>query len=257
MTIKEIFKTPKQPLLNIYCTAGFPHKESLTEILPALEAAGADMVEIGIPYSDPLSDGPTIQKSNAIALENGITMELIFEQLEKCSINIPTIMMGYFNTAFQFGLERFCKRCQDCGVSGIILPDLPIHDYLKNYKSIFAAHKLSNIFLITPESSEERIRYIDQHSDAFIYAVSSSSTTGKQTGITGAESYLERLRKMNIKNPLMVGFNISNHHDFNFVARYARGGIIGSSFIRHLMAGSDPARDTHSFVHSILHNTQR
>jgi tryptophan synthase alpha chain len=254
MTIREIFKTKKHPLLNIYFTAGYPQKDSLLEILPALEEAGVDMVEIGIPYSDPLSDGKTIQQSSAIALNNGITVDSIFEQLTRSQTSIPMVMMGYFNVVYQYGIEAFCKKCQQTGISGLILPDLPIDLYLGQYQDIFKAHDLSNIYLVTPETSPDRIRFIDDHSDAFIYAVSTSSTTGSKTGIEDAGGFLERLQKMDLKTPVMVGFNLSTAEDFDFVARYCSGGIIGSAFIRHIAKSKDLKTDTITFVQSILEN---
>jgi tryptophan synthase alpha chain len=252
MTIREVFKNQKQPLLNIYFTAGFPQKESLLEILPALEMAGADIVEVGIPYSDPLSDGPTIQNSSAVALSNGISVDEIFDQLSTSSTNLPLVMMGYFNTVLQYGLEKFCKKCSECGVSGIILPDLPMDIYEEQYKATFEKYNLSNVFLVTPETSVGRIRLIDNLSDAFIYAVSSSSTTGTQKGIRDAEAYLERLQKMNLKTPVMVGFNIGNAADFQFASSYSQGGIIGSAYIKHIANSTDLTKDTQEFIHSIL-----
>jgi tryptophan synthase alpha chain len=251
MTIKELFAEREEPLLNIYFTAGFPQLDSMFEIMAGLEEAGVDMVEIGMPYSDPLSDGPTIQNSNAIAIKNGITTDLIFEQLSHCSSKIPKIMMGYFNAVFQYGVERFCEKCKINGVSGIILPDLPLDIYQEKYQSIFEQHEIDPIFLITPETSEKRIKYIDQQSNAFIYAVSSSSTTGKETGIQSAKAYLNRLKKMNLKNPIMVGFNISSKADFDFVSQYAAGGIIGSAFINQIATSKSVRKDTRSFIQSI------
>ena len=252
MTIQDLFSQSKKRLLNIYFTAGFPKIDSLPVILNSLTTAGVDMVEIGIPYSDPLSDGPVIQNSSSIALKNGINLGIIFEQLIASPSPIPKIMMGYFNTVLQFGIQEFCKKCEQSGVSGVILPDLPIDIYLKQYKKTFEQYGLSNIFLITPETSEKRIRYIDQHSSSFIYAVSSSSTTGKKQGIQDAESYLLRISKMELKNPIMVGFNISTATDFAFAGKYARGGIIGSAFIKHIGHGKSLADDAKEFITMIL-----
>jgi len=254
MTIRELFKQAKNPLLNIYFTAGFPELDSMPVLLEALAAAGVDMVEIGIPYSDPLSDGPVIQNSSSIALKNGINLQLIFDQLTTNPTDFPKIMMGYFNTVLQYGMNNFCRDCEKTGVSGVILPDLPIDIYLKNYRAIFEKTGLSNIFLITPETSEERIRYIDKHSTSLLYAVSSSSTTGKKQGIRDAESYLNRISKMQLKHPIMVGFNISTPEDFAFAGQYARGGIIGSAFIKHISVGNDLAGDTAAFVKFILND---
>lgn len=254
MTIQELFASPAQNLLNLYFTAGYPKLDSLTELLPALEAAGADLVEIGIPYSDPLSDGPTIQQSSTLALENGITLDLIFQQLDSVQTMLPKVMMGYYNTVLQYGMERFCERCASVGISGLILPDLPIEFYLEHYADMFKRFGLSNIFLVTPETSEARIHYIDQHSTSFIYAVSSSSTTGKKAGIQEAEAYLKNLQSLKLAHPFLVGFNISKAADFAFACRYARGGIIGSAFIQHLSQHVDLSTATHQFVQLI---TQR
>jgi len=251
MTLQELLKTKQESLLNIYFTAGYPELDSLPMLLQSLESAGADMVEIGIPYSDPISDGPTIQKSNAKALENGISLSLIFQQLESSSAKIPKIMMGYFNTVLQFGVEDFCKKCHSTGVSGIILPDLPLDIYLKNYKSTFESYGLSFILLITPETTEDRIRHIDQHSSTFIYAVSSSGATGTKKGIQGAASYLERLQSLKLNHPLLVGFNISGPEDFEFASTYTQGGIIGSAFIKHITNSKDLSKDSHQFIHYI------
>lgn len=251
MTLNELFEQNKRNLLNIYFTAGFPQLNSLPLVLNALEEAGADLVEIGIPYSDPMSDGPVIQQSNAKAIANGISLPLIFEQLEQHPSGIPKIMMGYYNPVLQFGMENFCKQCERCGVSGVILPDLPMELWEKHHKPLFEKHGLSNIFLVTPETTEERIRQIDALSSSFIYAVSSSATTGSKKGIREAESYLERLQAMNLNNPVLVGFNISNRADFEFASRYARGGIIGSAFIRHIDRSRDLKADIIQFVNNI------
>lgn len=254
MNIKELFKLKKESLLNIYFTAGYPGIDSMPILLDNLYDSGVDMVEIGIPYSDPLSDGPTIQGSNSIALKNGISLSLIFEQLRDHPTEIPKIMMGYFNSVLQFGVERFCQECFACGVSGVILPDLPMDLWIEKYKSIFDNYDLSNIFLITPETNDERIRFIDQHSTSFIYAVSSSGMTGGEQGIQGAESYLKRIKQLSLEHPLMVGFNISKATDFDFACEYAHGGIIGSAFIKHIANSKNLVQDTHNFISSILQN---
>jgi tryptophan synthase alpha chain len=248
MTLKERLDSNIHPLLNIYFTAGYPELNSMPVILDALEAGGAHMVEIGIPYSDPLSDGPTIQASNVKALNNGITLEKIFEQLDAHAGALPKIMMGYLNPVLQFGMEKFCERCEKAGISGVILPDLPMNIWLRKYKNLFDAHGLSNIFLITPESSEERIREIDRNSTTFIYAVSSSATTGTKEGILCSEDYLKRIRSMNLEHPVLVGFNIRNASDFAFAANYTRGGIIGSAFIRHIANSTNLKADILQFV---------
>lgn len=251
MNLQELFQKVQKPLLNIYFSAGFPQIDSLPVLLESLESAGADMVEIGIPYSDPLSDGPIIQNSNSIALVNGITLELIFQQLESSSSQLPKIMMGYFNSVLQFGVEEFCKRCFENDISGVILPDLPLEIYQRKYQDIFEKYELSFILLITPKTTEERIRYIDKHSTSFIYAVSSAGTTGTKKGIQGAEKYLQRIQSLNLKTPVMVGFNISTPEDFQFASKYTRGGIIGSAFIKYIENSNNLSKDTHQFINYI------
>lgn len=251
MILQEVFNNSKKPLLNIYFTAGYPELNSLPEILSNLEKYGADMVEIGIPYSDPLSDGPTIQKSSSIAIQNGITTDLIFDQLASCPTSIPKILMGYFNTVFLYGIEKFCIKCKENGVSGVILPDLPIEIFQEEYRSIFDKYGISFIFLITPETNESRIRYIDSCSTSFIYAVSSSSTTGKGAKIQSAESYLSRIKEMNLRSPVLVGFNINTKADFDFVSSFAAGGVIGSAFIRQITGIKELEQKIKTFIHAI------
>lgn len=251
MTLQQLFSTRPTDLLSIYFTAGFPQRDSMPNVLDALAAAGADLVEIGIPYSDPLSDGPTIQESSAVALQNGMTLELLFEQLQTVNSPIPLVMMGYFNPVLQFGMERFCEACHRCGVSGIIIPDLPLEHYLAHYASLFEKHGLSMIFLVTPETSEARIQLIDKHSSTFIYAVSSSSTTGNSKSIDGARSYLTQLQSLQLEHPFLVGFNISTSADFQFACQHSSGGIIGSAFIKTLAAKQDLRQGITSFIHSI------
>ncbi|PKR81837.1 tryptophan synthase subunit alpha [Brumimicrobium salinarum] len=251
MQLKEIFKNRKEPILNIYFTAGYPALESMPIILNSLEQAGVDMVEIGMPYSDPLSDGPTIQKSSAIALKNGISTSIIFEQLAKCESKIPKIMMGYFNAVLQFGVEKFCEKCQQNNIQGVILPDLPIPVYQEHYQTTFEKYGIAPIFLVTPETSEERIRYIDACSTAFIYAVSTSSTTGAGTGIQSAAAYLQKLQTMQLNNPILIGFNIGSKADFDFASQYAAGGIIGSAFIKQLENSTTLENDIQKFIKNI------
>lgn len=251
MKLQELLKIKKENLLNIYFSAGFPHLNSLTEIIKSLEQSGVDMVEIGIPYSDPLSDGPTIQHSNSIALDNGISLELIFQQLENTPTNIPKILMGYYNSVFQFGMERFCQKCAETGVSGIILPDLPLDIWKPAYKSIFETYGLSTIFLITPETSIERIKKIDEETTSFIYAVSSAGTTGTKKGILGAELYLKKIQSLQLKNPVLVGFNIASPEDFKFACNFTNGGIIGSAFIKHIAKSQKLSESITDFIHYI------
>lgn len=238
--LKTVIDAKSKGLLNIYCTAGYPELDSLPIVLKSLHDAGADMVEVGIPYSDPIADGLTIQGSNSQALSNGISLELIFDQLESCDVPIPRILMGYFNSVFQFGLEEFIERCKRAKVDGIILPDLPVDLYEREYKEQFADAGISVIFLVTPQTSDDRIRQIDSLSSTFIYAVSSASTTGSKSALESSEAYLEKLSSMNLSHPVLVGFNIKTSEDLEFVGKYANGGIIGSAFINHIKSSSMP-----------------
>lgn len=233
--IQKLFLEKKKNILSIYFTAGFPKLEDTNRILSELENAEVDMIEIGIPFSDPLADGPTIQHSSEVALKNGMTLKLLFEQLQTANCQLPTLLMGYLNPVLQFGIENFCKSANEVGISGVILPDLPMDEYLSEYKNIFEKYNLKNIFLITPQTSEKRIRMIDKNSDGFIYAVSSASTTGTKMGIDSEkEKFFQRIKKMNLKNPVMIGFGISDKESFNKACEYANGAIIGSAFIKHL-----------------------
>ncbi len=224
-------------LLSIYFTAGFPNLNDTVSILQALQENGVDMVEIGLPFSDPLADGPTIQASSTRALHNGMTSDKLFDQLKdiRKTIHIPLIIMGYFNPMMQYGVERFCQKCREIGIDGLIIPDLPVDVYEEDYKPLFEQYGLANIFLITPQTSEARIRFIDSVSDGFIYMVSSASVTGAK-GTFGAEQkqYFERIAKLDLKNPQIVGFGISNRETFAQATQHAKGAIIGSAFIKFL-----------------------
>jgi len=224
-------------LLSIYFTAGYPKTEDTKSIITHLEKSGVDMIEIGLPFSDPLADGPTIQASSTQALKNGMTTELLFQQLKdiRKTVDIPLIIMGYFNPMLQYGVEEFCKQCAKVGIDGLIIPDLPVDVYHDQYKALFDTYGLYNIFLITPQTSEERIRYIDDVSSGFIYMVSSSSTTGAKTGFgEEAQAYFKRISDMQLKNPQIVGFGISNKETFNQATTFAKGAIIGSAFIKYV-----------------------
>ena len=251
MTLKEKLRQKSRHLLSIYCTAGYPSLDSLPVVLSALEEQGVDMIEIGIPYSDPISDGPTIQESNALALANGITLERIFEQLSAVHIHTPKILMGYFNSILQFGVERFCARCRECQVTAVIIPDLPPEVFADQYQTLFHRHGISMIFLITPETPRSRILELDAASDAFIYAVSSSGTTGNKPGIQHATAFLSRISELGTQNPVLVGFNIRSREDFKLACRYTSGGIIGSAFIRHISGASDLSLAIEQFVSNI------
>lgn len=225
-------------LLSIYFTAGYPSLNDTAIIIKDLENSGVDMIEIGLPFSDPLADGPTIQESSTKALKNGMTTHLLFEQLKdiRKSVKIPLLIMGYFNPMLQYGMEKFCAQCEASGIDGLIIPDLPLNEYEKHYKNLFEKHGLHLIFLITPQTSEQRIRAIDRASNGFIYMVSSASTTGAKTGLDHASSYFKRISSMSLKNPQIVGFGISDAHTFAQATAHAKGAIIGSAFIKHLTA---------------------
>ncbi|MBC2839113.1 tryptophan synthase subunit alpha [Robiginitalea sp. SC105] len=224
-------------LVSIYFTAGYPGLGDTVPIIRELQAAGADMVEIGLPFSDPLADGPTIQESSTAALKNGMTTSRLFEQLRgiRSQIDIPLILMGYFNPILQYGVEAFCRKCREVGIDGLILPDLPLEIYERDYQHHFKAQGLSMIFLISPQTSETRIRRIDAASDSFIYMVSSASTTGVQEGFgQGQQAYFDRIAAMDLEHPQLVGFGISDAQSFRAATRNAKGAIIGSAFIRLL-----------------------
>ena len=252
--LDSLFQQKKNNILSIFITAGYPQLNDTATIVKSLEASGADFIELGIPFSDPLADGPIIQDSSTVALDNGMTLKLLLAQLKEIrkEIKLPILLMGYINPAMQYGIEKFAKDAAEAGADGIIIPDLPMQQYLDDYHAIFAQYNLKNIFLVTPQTSEERIRYIDEHSNSFIYLVSSASTTGKKTGIDGAEEYLSRISKMNLKSPTVVGFNISNKASFQQACKYANGAIIGSAFVKSLSGTNDVSLSTSSFVKSIL-----
>lgn len=235
--LNALFARKQEPLLSIYFTAGYPDLNSTLDIAEALEQAGADFLEIGFPYSDPLADGPVIQQSSQQALSNGMTVGLLFEQLKELRkrITIPVLLMGYFNPVLQYGVENFCKACADAGVDGVIIPDLPMYEYEGMYRECFSSNGISNIFLITPQTSDERIRKIDELSNGFIYLLSSSATTGKNLALNEeADKYFSRIQGMNLKNPTMIGFGISNRESFQKAAQFTRGAIVGSAFVKIL-----------------------
>jgi len=224
-------------ILSIYFTAGYPKFNDTVSILESLESNGVDMVEIGLPFSDPLADGPTIQASSTQALKNGMTTEKLFEQLKdiRDTVTIPLVIMGYFNPVLQYGVESFCKKCNEIGIDGCILPDLPLAEYTEHYQRIFEKYGLVNIFLITPQTSEERIGQIDKASNGFIYMVSSASTTGSNSSFGNIqEHYFDRIASLNLKNPQIVGFGIHDKETFDLATKKTKGAIIGSAFIKML-----------------------
>ena len=252
--INKLFLEKKADVLNIYCTAGYPCLESLPGILKALQKNRADMVEIGMPYSDPLADGPVIQQSNMVAIKNGMTIQTLFDQLKDCRsyFDLPLILMGYLNPVIQFGLEKFCLLAKEVGVDGIILPDLPIREFNTEFANYFAKAGLDFIFLITPETSEQRIRDIDSMSKGFIYAVTSSSTTGGHNDLANQLNYFKKLQSMKLKNPVLAGFGIKDHNTFTIASRYTAGAIIGSAYIKALASSTDVEVTTQQFLEGII-----
>lgn len=252
--IKNLFERKKSQVLNVYCTAGYPRLNSMLSILHSLQANGADLVELGMPYSDPLADGPVIQASGNRALENGMTIAVLFEQLAgfRKEIQLPVILMGYMNPVLQYGFEKFCAEAAKVGVDGLILPDLPEYEFEMEYGAIVRKYGLDFIFLVTPETSEDRIRKLDELSAGFLYAVSSSATTGKDKDFTAVETYLQKLQSMQLKNPVLVGFGIKDSSTFQLACKFANGAIIGSAYIKALDEGSDTETVTQNFIGNII-----
>jgi|SRR5450432_359580 len=234
--IATLFSKKPRNILNVYFTAGFPRVESTLNVMRSLQNAGVDMIELGMPYSDPLADGPVIQSSSAVALQQGMTIKKLFLQLEdfRKEIQLPVLLMGYLNPILQYGFEKFCKDAADTGVDGLILPDLPIYEFEKEYGAILNKYNLDFIFLVTPETSALRIKQLDQLSSGFLYAVSSSSTTGKNKEISAQEAYFKRLVSMKLKNPILIGFGIKDKTSFSAACAYAQGAIIGTAYIKIL-----------------------
>jgi len=246
-------------LLSIYFTAGYPALDSTVEIASALEKAGADFLEIGFPYSDPVADGPTIQHSSQVALKNGMTLRVLFEQLKELrkQVSIPVYLMGYLNPVLQFGLENFCQACQEVGVNGTIIPDLPMYEYEELYQDTFKKYKVSNIFLVTPQTTPERIGKIDALSSSFIYLLSSNATTGKKLAIQEeSETYFKRIKDMNLANPLIIGFGIHNKETFQQAVTFANGAIVGTAFVK-LLAEENYLEKIPAFIEQIKGKTNQ
>ncbi|MGB8194173.1 MAG: tryptophan synthase subunit alpha [Chitinophagaceae bacterium] len=252
--IKDLVARKNSRIVNVYCTAGYPELESTVPVMQALQESGADMIELGMPYSDPLADGPVIQASGSKAIANGMTITKLFEQLNNFRkvIDLPVILMGYMNPALQYGFEKFCADAKAVGIDGLILPDLPVYEYETEYGAIIQKHGLDFIFLVTPETSEERIRKLDSLSSGFLYAVSSSSTTGKDKNMDEVDAYLQRLQEMKLQNPVLVGFGIKDRPTFDTACRHANGAIIGSAYINALNGSKDVATTTKQFLSEIV-----
>lgn len=241
-------------MLSIYFTAGFPEHNDTVRIAKSLQSAGADLIEIGIPFSDPVADGPTIQESNKQALDNGMTLLELFKQLRELrnEVEVPVILMGYVNPVIQYGVSKFCEHCAEVGIDGLILPDLPLSVYEEEYKLLFDQYNLKNIFLITPQTSEERIKMIDNLTDGFIYMVSTAGTTGAKSGFGEMQrGYFERVANMELKNPRLVGFGVHDKATFEAANRYSSGAIIGSAFIKHLKKNGGEENGIKNFIKSI------
>jgi tryptophan synthase alpha chain len=254
--LNKLFAEKNNNLLSIYFTAGYPRLDSTVAIAEALEKAGADFLEIGFPYSDPVADGPTIQHSSQTALNNGMTLNVLFEQLKqlRSCVNIPVLLMGYINPIVQYGVERFCKQAAAVGVDGIIVPDLPMYEYEMLYANYFKEYGLSNIFLVTPQTSPERISKIDDLSNSFIYLLSSSSITGGTLNVSDSiESYYTRVKQMQLNNPAIIGFGISDNASFSKACQYANGAIVGSAFVK-LLGQEDYMNKIPGFIKSIKGN---
>lgn len=252
--LTELFTRKPSDILSVFFTAGYPELEATVPIIESLAAEGVDLIEIGMPYSDPIADGATIQQSSQIALQNGISIEKLFVQLADIRerVDIPLILMGYVNPVLQYGMERFLQKAAQVGIDGLILPDLPMYEYQTFYRQQFEAAGLSNVFLVTPQTTAERIREIDEISQGFIYVVSTDSTTGSTGGFGPAqEAYFARLNEMNLQNPLLVGFGISDHRTYQAACKSTSGAIIGSAFIKALGQPGALSHKVRAFVRSI------
>lgn len=252
--INELFERKKERVLNVYCTAGYPHLNSTLDVMKALQQNGADLIELGMPYSDPLADGPVIQASSTKALQAGMTITKLFEQLKdfRTEISVPVVLMGYLNPLLQFGFEKFCSKASEVGIDGLIIPDIPMFEYESEYAAVVKKHGLDFIFLVTPETSEERIKKLDSLSSGFLYAVSSSSITGSDKDFSPVETYLQKLQAMQLKNPVLVGFGVKDKATFDAACKYAAGAIIGSAYIKALETGNSVEEATRNFLHEVI-----
>jgi tryptophan synthase alpha chain len=252
--LELVFKEKSKRILNVYCTAGYPSLDSTMKVMTSLQKNGADIIELGMPYSDPLADGEVIQVSSIKALANGMNIAVLFDQI-KCmrkSISIPVILMGYMNPILQYGFENFCKKAKEVGVDGLILPDLPLFEFEQSYGKIITENNLDFIFLVTPETPVDRIRKLDSLSNGFLYAVSSSATTGKDKDFNVVAQYLQKLQAMQLKNPILVGFGIKDKATFDAATLHTQGAIIGSAYIQQLTKGGDIETTTSQFLNSVL-----
>jgi tryptophan synthase alpha chain len=251
--LQELFKRKNNKILNVYCTAGYPQLNSTIEVMKSLQENGTDAIELGMPYSDPLADGPVIQQSSIIALANGMTIKKLFEQLKdlRKEISIPVLLMGYMNPILQYGFENFCANAAAVGIDGLILPDLPEHEFDTEYGAVIKRYRLDFVFLVTPETSEERVKKLDELSTGFLYAVSSSSTTGSNKNMTDVNAYLRKLKGLKLKNPVIVGFGIKDKTTFEAACENANGAVIGTAYITALSATGNIADITRVFLQSV------
>ena len=252
--LELVFKEKSKRVLNVYCTAGYPSLDSTMKVMTSLQKNGADIIELGMPYSDPLADGEVIQVSSIKALANGMNIAVLFEQIKdmRKSISIPVILMGYMNPILQYGFENFCKKAKEVGVDGLILPDLPLFEFEQSYGKIITENNLDFIFLVTPETPVDRIKKLDSLSNGFLYAVSSSATTGKDKDFNVVAQYLQKLQAMQLKNPILVGFGIKDKATFDAATVHTQGAIIGSAYIQQLTKGGDIETTTSQFLYSVL-----
>ena len=249
-----VFKEKSKRILNVYCTAGYPALDSTMKVMASLQKNGADIIELGMPYSDPLADGEVIQVSSIKALANGMNIAVLFDQIKdmRKSISIPVILMGYMNPILQYGFEAFCKKAKEVGIDGLILPDLPLFEFEDSYGKIITENNLDFIFLVTPETPEQRVKKLDSLSNGFLYAVSSSATTGKDKDFNLVSQYLQKLQAMRLKNPILVGFGIKDKATFDAATVHTQGAIIGSAYIQVLSKGGDIETSTSQFLNSVL-----